>query len=420
VLTEPPRDGTAVAEMTEAGHAATDRAGCDAADTRWLVTRAAALYVTLAIALTGVAAFAIHHSSTAPLIPFDGNEVVGGWCRFDCGWYVNIADHGYFDADPPQQSSVAYFPGYPLVARPVAALLDNTPLALVVVTWLAGFAALLLFARWCASRMRRRTAMLAVACFALYPYAWYLYGAGYGDALFLAFAIGAFLLLEDDHPVVAGLAGAAAAATRPIGIAVAAGLVLRAIERRGGLPRRGGRGWLARLGVPARVDLRRIRPRDAGVLLAPLGLAAWSGYLWARFDDPFAYSTVQAAWGQAEGPRTWFKIAFTEEMLNGTRTGYRNLIQAALVLLALVAVPFVARRISAAYGGYVLVAVALPALSTRDFFGMGRYLLGAFPLFALAGLLLAERPRLRVPILAASAALLVLGTYGFARNWYLS
>jgi hypothetical protein len=51
---------------------------------------------------------------------------------------------------------------------------------------------------------------------------------------------------------------------------------------------------------------------------------------------------------------------------------------------------------------------------------MGRYVLGAFPLFALAGIVLAERPRLRIPVLAASAALLVVGTYGFARDWYLS
>ncbi len=168
------------------------------------------------------------------------------------------------------------------------------------------------------------------------------------------------------------------------------------------------------------MDVRRLRRRDLGVLLAPLGLVAWSGYLWARFDDPFAYSTVQEAWDQASGPRTWFKIAFAEELLDGTRTGYRNIIQGLVVLVAIVAVPWVARRISVAYAGYVLLAVALPAVSTRDFQGMGRYILGAFPLFALAGLLLSQRPRLWIPVLAASSALLVVGAYGFARNWYLS
>ena len=47
-------------------------------------------------------------------------------------------------------------------------------------------------------------------------------------------------------------------------------------------------------------------------------------------------------------------------------------------------------------------------------------MLGAFPLFALAGMLLAERPKLRVPVLTAAAALLVIGAFGYARNWYLT
>jgi hypothetical protein len=51
---------------------------------------------------------------------------------------------------------------------------------------------------------------------------------------------------------------------------------------------------------------------------------------------------------------------------------------------------------------------------------MGRYLLGAFPLFALAGTLLADRPRLRAPVLVASGLLLTVGAFGFARNWYLT
>jgi hypothetical protein len=406
VLTEPPRDGAMVVES------AADAPG-------WLIRRAAIAYVIIAIALTGVAALAVNLPDAHPMLPFEGNQVLGGWCRFDCGWYMGIADHGY-SYTPGVQSSVAFFPGYPLVARPLAKAIDNTPLALIVVTWLGGLAALMLFARWCATRLERRTAILAVACFALYPYGWFLYGAGYGDALFLAFAISAFVLLEQDHPVLAGIAGAAASVTRPIGIAVAAGLLLRAVEIRGGLPLRRDGSWWTKLGVPARLDLRVLRRRDLGVLLAPVGLVVWSVWLWTRFDDPFVYSTVQEAWGQAEGPRTWLKIDFVSQLVNGETTGYRNILQALITAVALVAVPFVARRLGAAYGAYVLLAVALPALATRDFQGMGRYMLGAFPLFALAGLLLAERPRLRVPVLAASAMLLALGAFGFARNWYLT
>ena len=100
---------------------------------------------------------------------------------------------------------------------------------------------------------------------------------------------------------------------------------------------------------------------------------------------------MQEAWDQAEGPHTWFKIGFGGQLLHGVDTGYRVgiLVQAIVTVVALVAVPFVARRFGAAYGAYTLFAVGLAALATKDFQGMGRYMLGAFPLFALAGTLLA-------------------------------
>ena len=64
----------------------------------------------------------------------------------------------------------------------------------------------------------------------LYPYAFYLYGTVYADALFVAASIGAFVLLERNRPWVAGGVGALATAGRPIGIAVLVGLTVRAVE----------------------------------------------------------------------------------------------------------------------------------------------------------------------------------------------
>ena len=49
------------------------------------------------------------------------------------------------------------------------------------------------------------------------------------------------------------------------------------------------------------------------------------------------------------------------------------------------AVPLVARRFGWGYAGYVLVVSGIPLLGTKDFMSSGRYLLAAFPLFALVG-----------------------------------
>jgi hypothetical protein len=419
----------------ESGVTAADPSSMTRAQTVRLLRWAAVAYVMIAAALTGLTALAVNVAGTDPTLQFDGASVVGGWCRFDCTWYVDIADRGYdanhafehFPAHPTSadQSSVAFFPGYPVGAvRPMSSLLGITPLATVVATWLAGLLTVLLFAAWCASRLDPRRATFAVACLVLYPYGFFLFGAGYADALFLAATIGAFVLLERDQALLAGVAGAVATATRPIGLAVAAGLLLRAIDRRGGLPLRSdARSLAARLGVPARVRLRALRRRDLGVLLAPAGWIAWSVWLWSRFGDPFAYSTVQAAWDQSEGPHTWFKIGFFGQVLHGADAGYRAglVIQAVATVLAICVVPFVVRQFGAGYGIYTLLAVVLGAFATKDFQGMGRYLLAAFPVFAVCGTALAPRAgRVQTAVLVAAAVLLGVGAFGFARDWYLT
>jgi hypothetical protein len=387
-----------------------------------LLAGVALAYGAIAGILTGIAALAVHLPGAAPTLMYRGSSVLGGWCRFDCGWYVDIAQRGY-SYTPGQRSSVAFFPGYPLIVRAVDSIVDSPIISTALVTWVAGFAAAVLFALWTTGRFEARVAGWAVAVFLLYPYGFFLFGAGYGDALFVALVLAAFLLVEHDQPMLAGVTGALAGVTRPIGVAVVAGLALVVLDRRGGLPRRAGTtGALARLGIPARIDVGRFRVRDAGVLLAVLGPVAWSAWLADRFGDAFAYVTVQQAWDQTEGPHTWFKVGFGGQLLHGADTGYVAglVIQAILTLGALLAVPAIARRLGPGYAGYTAVVVVLAALGTKDFQGMGRYLLAAFPLFALVGALIADRPRVRVAVVGACGALLALGAFGFARNWYLT
>jgi hypothetical protein len=51
---------------------------------------------------------------------------------------------------------------------------------------------------------------------------------------------------------------------------------------------------------------------------------------------------------------------------------------------------------------------------------MGRYLLGAFPAFAIVGSLLADRPAVRRWVLPLSAVVLVVYTGMFANGRYIS
>jgi hypothetical protein len=356
---------------------------------------------------------AAYTEAVAPSASFAGSWFWDGWVRYDAGWYTMIATQGY-SHQPGRQSPVAFFPAYPLAMRGVGAVIGNTVLAGILVTIAAGAGALVAFHRWCAERLSPSTAFAAAACLALYPYAYYLYGAVYGDALFLLAALLAFLAFEHDRMVLAGLAGAVATGTRLVGVAVVVGLVVGVLERRRAVTRGGG--WRLR------VDLRRLRVGDAGVLLSVGGLVAYAGYLWSRFGDPLLFNTVQEAWGQQSGWRTWFKYDVYLWLRREPDLFYTHglLVQAVLFLLAVATIPTVARRFGVRYGAYLAVLVAIPAVGSQDFQGMGRYLLGAFPAFAVLGSLVADRPVARRLVLSLSALVLVVFTGMFANGRYIS
>ncbi len=369
---------------------------------------------------------------THDLSAYPGSGLFGGWFRFDGRWYDIISTQGYSFNGSDAQSPVAFFPAYPLVLWVVHAVTGmSVKLLGTLVTMACGLAVVVLFHRWARGRVDAATARVAVITLVVYPYAYYLMGAVYADALFLLAAIGAFVLLERDHPVLAGLAGLVATATRPVGIAVVVGLVAVTLWRRAVVERRG-RGLT--------VHWNRLHPGDAGVLLSVGGLVGWMTYLWVRFGHPFAFEEVQKApgWDQGAGPRTWFKITWLQQLhrLPGTTRewlahgdpvvhekmlyGYGVLLQGALVGVFLVLAWLAWRRLGWGYGVYSFALLAIPLVGTKDFQGSGRYLLAAFPCFVAAATVLVERRALRWGCWSASATVLLGWTFAFGRGYYVS
>ncbi|GAC1368176.1 MAG: hypothetical protein NVSMB32_13240 [Actinomycetota bacterium] len=330
-----------------------------------------------------------------------------GWFRWDGAWYAHIARFGYYYGGPHVQSPVAFFPGYPLAMRWLGVVVGGVEVAGILITVLAGALAALAFYAWSARLTNVRTARMGLAILLTYPFAFYLVGAVYSDALFLAAAVGAFLLLERGSPVLAGLVGAVATATRPVGLALVVGLALRAYELR---RRAGGE----------RTDAQH---RGWWTLLSGTGLAAYCAVLWYRFGSPLAFMAVSDApgWGHDLRWRTIFKtnsLPYLRHPANLIHTAV--LLQAAVTLLALCLLPLVVRRFGVAYGIYSGLVLVVPALVSPEFIGLGRYGLAAFPCFAAAGDLLARRSRLALGWLGMSAAGFVTLTSLFARGAYFS
>ena len=373
----------------------------------------------------------------------DGPGWLDAWFQGDSGWYYRIADEGYSYV-PGVQSSIAFFPAYPLLVRATGGVLGGDfSTAAGLVTLLSAAGVVVLFADWVRSRVAPRTAVTAVALLLLYPYSFFLYGSGYGDASFLLTVLGSFALLERRHYVLAGLVGAVATAGRPVGIAVAVGLVVRAVEllaqdraaRRepavlvGGSTSAGGPVDPPSAGRDGPVPfgdllqaVRLVRWRQATLLLSVAGLVSWMVYLGVRFGDPLAFATVQGApgWNQDGGPRTWLKVPFLGALYYGRWDDVLLVVPQALACLAAVLLlRTVWRRFGWGYLAYTVVSLAIPLIGTKDFMGSGRYVLAAYPVLAAAAVVLTadRRPRWLAPlVLSVLSVGLAVATVAFVNG----
>ncbi|MEX0977758.1 MAG: mannosyltransferase family protein, partial [Pirellulales bacterium] len=186
---------------------------------------ASALAITL-VQVVGVLALAAMSGAGTPGGAFES------LCRWDGALYLHIAEHGYRTTVPPtpgdlDRSNVAFFPGYPLVARWIGDLSGGAlsmRAALVVTAQLAawGFWSywLLFVARW---RVARPWALLATLAVALHPAAFFLVVA-YSESLFLFGLLGFLYWVTLDlkkHWPLAAVHGAVMTATRLGGLPVA-------------------------------------------------------------------------------------------------------------------------------------------------------------------------------------------------------
>jgi hypothetical protein len=352
--------------------------------------------------------------------PFEGplDIALSPLARWDAVWFLSVANYGYDEADSPRH---AFFPLYPLLARGVGELGGGSPEAVLIASYLVALAAFLaalaLLYRLTALELGRRVAWPALLLLCVFPGSLY-FGAPYSESLFLLCSVGAFYAARTGRWAWAGAAVAAASGTRSAGILLLLPLVTIYLSQSG----------------------RRLRPDVLWLALAPLGLAAYAAYLWIAFGDPLSFSQVQDLWNRSfAGPfvGVWdgASAAFdgVRQLGSGSReTAYfeqaagdplriaaQNLILFGFLCFAAVAVVGVLRRLPAAYGLYVVAALALPLsypVSAQPLMSLPRFLAVLFPVFMWLAAACEQRQIVeRVAI--ASAILLGLFVTQFA-TWH--
>jgi hypothetical protein len=335
--------------------------------------------------------------------------------QWDARWFLHIARDGY------NATSAAFFPLYPaLLALLGSSLVLGTLLSLVA----AGIGA------WCVAEIARPIlgddgARDSVLVLALFPTA-FVFTALYSDGLFIACAAGSFLAAQRGRPVLAGVLGGLAVATRLLGLALLPALVLLL------WPRRARDAW-----------------RLAPLLLLPAAVGIYALYLDHQFGDPWAFSKAQASPGWDRqvgtlGPLSGLWMAIQAGGHGGLEIlrhlprsadigaeGYsptdRIAFWNAVHLVLLVPVVWLTwlawKRLGAAFGLYALATlVVVLTAPSRGFplVSLPRFLLADFPVLIALAAVIQGRPGLRTGVLVGLGALSAAAGVAFSRGIWIA
>lgn len=315
----------------------------------------------------------------------------GAFQQWDASFLQNIAAHGYWSGHSTPDS-IAFFPGYPIVLAAAHLILRNWILAELVVSAVAGCFAVVSLTRLAGNRR-------AVVYLLTMPAAVFLM-VGYGECLFLAFAIPAWRAGTRGRWKTAALLAAAAGLMRPDGMFLIPALAVMALTGPRGR-RLAGAAWAC--GAAA-------GPALYEVYLAVTAPAGWNA--WRKAN--------QAGWNlhlvtPASALRTTWRAAFGHQFPAGTAWDF-HLEIAAVGVMALSAVLFAAWR---RWPEFVYCGLAAVATGTQTWYQTGmRTVLILFPLCIALAALEVRRPWVRWGWLGVSLPLAVVtGLLFLAGQW---
>ncbi len=259
--------------------------------TTWSRMYAPAVYAGSRIAvlvIAGAVALLSHHSVGSELEAFDGQ------------WYLRLAAHGYPTHPTTTQSTLGFFPLYPLAIRAAEWLLASAPAtAALILSLLGGLVATVLVQRLATAWWGERTARRATLLFALFPGS-IVFSMAYSECLTLPLVLGCLLCLRTRRFVLAGLLAGLATAVEPVALAFVVACAMAAYHELRT------RGWhdreaLSSLSAP---------------LLSTLGIGAFAVFLWCWTGTPFAAFTAQhAGWFQQADPLGIFGTHVARELI---------------------------------------------------------------------------------------------------------
>ena len=321
--------------------------------------------------------------------------------QFDAGYFLDIAEHGYVFTDPTYTSfqTVAFFPLFPMLARPFVEVLGVQLGGSLVVNALA-LGAFIAVWRAATTWFDDRIGRLSVILLALWPASMFMW-AFYNESLFVLITASAFVAERAERRWVSVPLVFLAGLTRSVGFFFGPVLAIC-------------RWWRCR-----RLDATTV----AYLASAAASFAAMLLIMNAVADDPFAFSAAQKPWGRdPSAPWTPALNAvrhLVSELPRLAQETSMNLVAVLLVLVLGSIGTWIAlrsrhepQRPPLEPGLWALTAIGVTQF-TSLISAMIRYVLSAWTGFVVLACLLKDRPILRW---ASYAVLLAVSLFLLRRS----
>jgi hypothetical protein len=203
-----------------------------------------------------------------------GNLFLDGWVQWDSFFYSRIATNGYVNL--PDWPDVGDLPLYPMSIRALNTLTGDVYIAGLLISNISFVITGLLLYQLVLSRWGEEIAQRTLVLLCLYPFS-YAYTAMYTESLFLLCTVCTFWFAEKRWWIPAIFFSVGASATRVVGVATSAALILMYLQSID---------W----------NWRELRWKSLTLLLGFGGLGAFVIFLTLKFHDPLAF--VKAHQGQ--------------------------------------------------------------------------------------------------------------------------
>jgi hypothetical protein len=228
--------------------------------------------------------------------------------HWDGRWYLEIAEDGY-SFRSGRQSNVAFFPGYPIVGRIIAASVGiDSRLALVLVAnvlFVATLVTIVQYERAVVGAADLPSASWPAVVLAVWPISLF-YRAAYSESLFMLIEAIVLLGMRRNWPywTIAVLIGALTA-SRSVGMAMVVAFAFYLWGRR-----------------PSGGSGRYFATVSLWMLVACWGIAGYMAYQWREFGDPLAFIKTQSGWREREPQDSFLDSAVSLVTLEPARDVY--------------------------------------------------------------------------------------------------